>query len=378
MKTIFTMITACLLLSSCRKDTNSNEVTTNNNPQEGKIYLAPFTPGESTGQLLVMDKNGTTLQEIGTPGIAINFKQWNINGTVRYTYLVEDHTGYHIPGFAGSIPGYVVIADENLNEIKRVYLSSFGNIDASTQNLLDSHDFILLSDDHYIAMTYYKKTVTNIPDSLNPVPGGVTVAAPVIQEVENDQVIWQWDGTDHPELYAESVEGNNFSSSTAVNDYLHLNSTTIDPNDNNLVCSFRNANLIIKINRSTGDIMWKLGGHHSDFPIGENEVFLRQHHATFADNGSTLLIFDNGEATERPYSRILEFKLNESTMQVENFKAYNIPESFTGFMGSVQKNGDTYFIGGGTANYVLEVNYVTGNKTFEMHLAKGSYRAFKY
>jgi hypothetical protein len=48
-------------------------------------------------------------------------------------------------------------------------------------------------------------------------------------------------------------------------------------------------------------------------------------------------------------------------------------------MGSVQKTGNEYFIGGGSGNYILEVNYVTGQKIMELAgSAYATYRAFKY
>lgn len=360
---------------SCKKE--DIKVVTDTNPLNNDMYLSPYTAGSNSGRLLVLDKNGVVKTSVNTAGIAMNFRKWNINGTTRFTWLVEDLYSYHIPGFQAYVPGYFVIADENMNELKRVYLTSHDEIDATLQNLVDSHDFVLLSDDHYICMSYYKKEVTNVPASLNPA-ATVTVVAPIIQEVNNGVVVWQWDGTLHPELYGESVEGNDFSSTTAVNDYLHLNSMTIDPSDNNLVCSFRNADMVAKIDRTTGNFIWQLGGANSSFPLTAEQKFLRQHHATFADNGSTLLLFDNGEVVLRPYSRILEFKLDQAAHTINGFKSYDIPADFSQFMGSVQKTDSTYFIGGGTANYVMEVNYLTGQKLLQLHLSSSTYRAYKY
>jgi arylsulfate sulfotransferase len=372
-----TIFLCCLIFCGCKKEA-IDQVLIDDSLESGKIYLAPFNRGDKTGALWVLDKDGNLLQQIATEGIAANLQQWRFNGGItRYTYLVEDNNGYHIPGFTGYIPGYQVIADENLNEIKRVYLSSFNDIDASVQNLLDLHDFILLSDDHYIGMAYYEKQVSNIPNSFNPAPG-IRVIAPVIQEIKNGEVVWQWDATNYPELYSESVEGNNYSNSAVVSDYLHINSMAIDPKDGNLVCSFRNANLILKINRTTGAIMWRLGGKNSDFPLTEAQEFLRQHHASFVDDGSTLLLFDNGEINERPLSRILEFRLDEASRKVTSYISFNISGDFAQYMGSVQKRGDTYFIGGGSAKYIMEVDRLTGLKYFEMTLQKASYRSLKY
>jgi hypothetical protein len=153
----------------------------------------------------------------------------------------------------------------------------------------------------------------------------------------------------------------------------------IDSSDHNIVCSFRNQNQILKINRSSGAVLWRLGGKNSDFPLFSDQVFLRQHDANPTDNNQTLLIFDNGEATLRPESRVLEFKLDESNKKVLSFKSFTIPEPFTYYMGSVQKIGEEYFIGGGSANYILEINYVTGEKIKEFRGdAYSTYRAYSF
>ena len=47
-------------------------------------------------------------------------------------------------------------------------------------------------------------------------------------------------------------------------DYVHLNSIGVDP-DGNLLVSSRNTHTIYKIDRSSGQIIWRLGGKHSDF-----------------------------------------------------------------------------------------------------------------
>ncbi len=362
-----------IVIVSCKKDSVKTYV---NNPIEGEILVAPYSANAESGKLLILDELGNTIKEKTTPGVAMNFQKWTINGNVRYTYLVEDGDGYHIPGYSAYIPGYQVIADENLNELKRIYLLSHNTIDATAQPLLDAHDFILLDDEHYIVMSYYEKKVTNIPADLNP-SADVRLIAPVIQEIKNDQVIFQWDGTEHPELYYESVEGNSYSNTTAVQDYLHINSMFVDPNDDNLICSFRNANLVLKINRTDGSIVWKLGGKNSSFTLSNDQVFLRQHNVTLLTDG-TLLMFDNGAAGERTSTRIVEMQLNEAAKTITSFSAYTIPEDYSQYMGSVQKINDSYFIGGGTGKYILEINPVSGVKSFEMKLDLPSYRSFKY
>ena len=85
-----------VLLSGCKKDA-IDQVLINNSPLDGQMYLSPFSSGADYGKLWTLDKNGILINETVTPGIAVNFKKWVINGDIRYTYLVEDLTGYHIP-----------------------------------------------------------------------------------------------------------------------------------------------------------------------------------------------------------------------------------------------------------------------------------------
>lgn len=367
------------IISGCKKEesvpSSPLSVGVNNQPAPGEIFLAPYTSGASTGNLYVLDQNGNIIKSKETDGVAMNFRKWLINGQPRYTYLVEDKAGYHIPGYGAYVPGYYVISDTLFNEIDRVYLLPHGNISTAQQTLLDAHDFILLADDHYITMCYYEKYVSNIPQHLNPA-SSVRVVSPVIQEVKGNMVIWQWDGTDYPELFENSVEGNDYQNVNDIQDYAHMNSLSIDPDDNNIICSFRNMDQVLKISRSNGSIIWKLGGNNSDFPLTSDQQFLRQHHATCVDG--KLLLFDNGHIDQRSNTRILEFELNESNKTVQAFKAFTVPGDFAQYMGSVQKKGEVYFIGGGSAGYVLEVNASTGSVIFEMKQTSNSYRAFKY
>jgi hypothetical protein len=370
-----------LILSySCKKENDSQpySVATISNPTPGIILTSPFSPSNNDeGQLLLLNERGSTLRKKETNGAALCFRQWNINGQLRYTYFVNDVNTYHIPSI-NQLTGYFVIADAELNELKRVHLLPFEDITTgSNKPNLDVHELILISDDHYYTMAYYPKTVSNIPSSLNPAADVVVVAC-IIQEVQNDQVVWQWDSSDYPEFYTNSVEGNDFSNISKAQDYMHMNSMIIDPRDGNLIVSSRNQNQIIKISKETGAVVWRLGGKTSDFELAAGQNFLRQHDATLIEDNQTLLLFDNGEQNERPQSRVVEFKLDEANKKVTSFSSFDIPEVYSQYMGSVQKIGPNYFIGGGSTPYILEINYTTGEKVLELKGENMSYRSYKY
>lgn len=372
-----------LFFASCKKDDDiilpTIGGTTFVPPVTGQFIAAPSGyRNATTGYLTLFDKNGTILRQVDKGSTTVNFRKWYYgDGTVRYTYLSFDASKYYVPS-VGYNAGQIVLLNDSLQEINRFSLLPYGNRTAADVNTLDGHDFILISDTRYIAMAYFEKAVNNIPASLNPI-ANCKVMAPIIQEVDNGKVIWEWDGTNTPELYTTSIEGNDFKTGAVTQDYAHLNALTIDPKDDNMVLSFRNLNQVLKLQRGTNTIVWRLGGKNSDFPVTADQKFLRQHNAHFLADGKTMLIFDNGDATERPYTRIEEFVLDESKKTVTRFSNMDMPNrTFTQFTGSVEKTDSTYFIGAGSDPRILEVNYTTGKTIMEIKLPLPTYRAYRY
>lgn len=348
--------------------------TADSSSKEGEILLA--LNSTTDGKLFILDQSGSIKKEKSVGVHAENFQKWLIDGQTRYTYFHTDGD-YLLDSISGTELGYEEICDSALNILSTVKLLSNAEVDANVQDKLDTHEFILLGDNHYIYDTYYEEKPDNIPDSLHPAPG-VKVLACIIQEVNNGQVVFQWNGAKYPELYAASEENNDFTDASAAHDYMHLNSICIDSTDQNLIVSFRNLNEIVKLNRQTGDIIWRLGGNRSDYPQTPDELFLRQHFPRLIENGQTLIFVDNGLENVRPYSRILEFQLDQNARTIKGFHAFQVPDQFIQFAGSVTKEGDNYFIGGGSGNYALEVNYTSSEPLLRINQKYPSYRAMKY
>jgi Arylsulfotransferase (ASST) len=107
-------------------------------------------------------------------------------------------------------------------------------------------------------------------------------------------------------------------------DYFHINAVDTEPNGNLLVSS-RNTHALYEIDRTTGKIVWRLGGKHSDFAIAKNARFEWQHDARRQPNG-TITVFDNG-ATPRveKYSRVLVLRVDEATHRVTLVRSYRHP-----------------------------------------------------
>lgn len=340
-----------------------------------KEILVTTVNGDRRG-IYILDHNGDSVTGKVFKIPVSNFERWEYEGKIRYTYFLKDSNAYVNKNKPG-VSGHFYVADTSLNPIRKLGLLPHGNVDTNRRQMLDVHDFILLSDDHYISLTYYQRTPQNIPGHLKPAPG-VAIVSPVLQEVKGGKVIWQWDATNYPELYEVSAEENKFDDTSAAWDYLHVNSVSIDPKDDNIIMSFRNASQVIKVHRRTGEILWKLGGKHSDFAMPDSMVFLRQHHARYVDGGKSVMLFDNGDEKIRKTSRIVEFELNETDHTITAFRQFTIPDVFVPYSSSVQKIGDRYFMAAGNNQLILEYNYKTGEKTFEKKLESSSYRAFKY
>ncbi len=352
-------------------------ITIHDQELRGYLLLTPFEKfkKKSHGKLVIMDMNGKIYFQKMVNQPAYDFRQWKINGKIYYTYIVNDPKAHHFRG-VNLANGHAVILDSAMNELKQVHLKPFGDITVGNHQDLDLHEFILLGENHYIAIANYEKSVHNIPDSLHPSPY-VKVGAPLIEEVENDSLVWHWDGSEYPEFFGASTENNKYADTSKVQDYLHINSLFLDPVDGNLICSFRGSNQVIKIRRRDGKVLWRLGGLKSDFPLTLEQTFLRQHSVTLTDNNKTLLMIDNGDTTLRKSSRILEFKLDEQHKKITSFKATAIPDTACLFMGLVTKEKDDYFLGAGTDMYVLQMNQKTGKKRFQMFMNQISYRAYK-
>ncbi|RYE20936.1 MAG: hypothetical protein EOP51_16755 [Sphingobacteriales bacterium] len=339
-----------------------------------------LSPVNATGNkaaysdLLVLNDNWDTLRYRKFYDVFVsNFQQWETKDGTRYSYYLQDTNAY-VPIGTSYTSGSICITDTNLNIINQLMMLPNGNI-TQVNHAADGHDFIYIDDAHYIILGYLEEARNNIPAFLKPM-AGVRVLSSVIEEVQNGKVIWQWNSSDHPELYEASKLNNNFSDTAKTQDYLHINSLFIDPNDKNLVVSCKNSNQVLKLNRKTGNIIWRLGGKKSDFVMNTEQQFIHQHHATFTKEHS-LLLFDNGDDS-RPRSRVIEFTLDEANKKIKTFKSIMLPGIYTPAVGSVQKFDGTYFISTGTACKVLEVKQANDKIEIQYQLPYASYRVLKY
>lgn len=243
---------------------------------------------------------------------------------------------------------------------------------------IDEHELVVLPNGHYLVTALE----TRIIDMSKVVAGGKTNARVIgyhlIEMDEKDNPVFIWRCWDHYDITdAEYVD---LTQNTI--DYLHTNSIAVDLDGNYLITP-KILNEITKINRETGEIMWRLGGKKNQFTyIGFDDFVYMQHCVRVLPNGN-YTVFDNGNYHVPHYSRALEFKVDTTNMTVTKIWEFrDIPDKQSLYKGNVQRlpNGNT-LINWGMQNLpkLTEVR-PDGSKAFEMNFAEPieSYRVWRY
>lgn len=172
--------------------------------------------------------------------------------------------------------------------------------------------------------------------------------------------IWLWKLCDH------------YTPPQDVPDWSHMNTVALFPDPTFLIASSRNQNSIFKIKRATGDLIWVMGYHgevedgfHGDFTIPDTDRFYHQHDTTVLPNGH-ILMFDNGRAGVRKWSRALELAYTYDPSGTSEAHAVwqfrHDPDIFARIWGGTQRldNGNTLVCFGsidlGTQTTISEVS----------------------
>ena len=240
----------------------------------------------------------------------------------------------------------------------------------------DLHELIVLPNGNYIIMSYDVKEI----NMSKIVPGGqknAQVTGLIIQEIDPSRnAVFQWRSWDHFEITdADSVD-----LSLGVIDYCHGNAIEIDY-DGNLLLSSRNMSEVTKINRTTGEKIWRLGGKNNQFTFLNDSIKFSYQHAIRRTAAGTFTLFDNGNFHNPKVSRAVEYSINESARTCTRIWEYrNDPPIYSFAMGYVERlpNGNTS-ISWGFSNITYTEVTPSGQKAYEFSLENliYSYRVVK-
>ncbi len=282
-----------------------------------------------------------------TPSICFNFKKVEIDGKKRYTYLqASKELG---EGISTTLPSKLMVLDENYSQINEIsYFTDKENTNNTNyEKKLDSHDYLYLSDNHYLLAGFEMKTVYDFPSHEKE---AFCVWNCKIQEVLNGEILWEFESIKNPNLYHYCNENTmKIMSHESYLDYMHFNSMQIDPIDGNLLCSFRNIDSIIKLDRKTGKIIWVLGGIGDEFGLTEDQKFSNQHSISFLSNHS-ILIYDNGCKNKK--TRVIVIQLEEQNKTIKEYHSYdlNIISAWMGSVQAINEEKNTYLVTYGVGN----------------------------
>lgn len=153
-----------------------------------------------------------------------------------------------------------------------------------------------------------------------------------IQHVSSSgALLFQWSPFDHFSITDVAV-----SERTGSNvNWTHGNALDKDT-DGNLLVSFRNLDEITKINVSSGDVIWRMGGLRNQFtfPDLSGPAFSHQHGARVISPGRLILLDNLGNPSE---SRSENYVVDESTRTARLSSSYgSVPSVVTQIGGSVQ------------------------------------------
>ncbi|MGA2298402.1 MAG: aryl-sulfate sulfotransferase, partial [FCB group bacterium] len=216
--------------------------------------------------------------------------------------------------------------------------------------IVDPHEVTVLSNGHYLLLCQ-----ENVFVDLSKIVKGGQENAQIISNVliETDRtgtIYWLWKAYDY--LKITDVTPDIDLTQLSI-DYTHINSFE-DTQDGNILISFRHLDEITKINKKTGQIIWRLGGSmckNNQFTFlndsnNDNNGFVgfsHQHSVSLLANGD-LLMLDNGNLKNPPYSRAVEYKIDETLKTVKKVWEYrNSPDIYQYIMGSAFRlsNGNT-------------------------------------
>jgi Arylsulfotransferase (ASST) len=215
---------------------------------------------------------------------------------------------------AGHGVGEYVIFDDSYREIARVR--------AGNGYRGDLHEFLITPQDTALLVAYAPRR-----RDLSPIGGPKDGMAweGIVQEVdiETGEVLFEWHSLEHvgiEESYIELPEDPDF-----LYDYFHINSIDVELDGNLLLCA-RNTWTVYKVERESGEVLWRLGGKKSDFEMGQGTQSAYQHDARRQRDG-TITIFDNGAHPKvHDRSRGIVVELDEQKMSAKLVREYTSPQ----------------------------------------------------
>ena len=319
-------------------------ITINDNPDTGYIFLDNRTTG-SNSYNVIFDNTGSPIWYLQTDDERRDMKVQQ-NGMLT---MLARFGGYRFVGL-----------DTNYREVAGYRAVNGYSTDEHELVVLENGYYLLIGLRHeYVDMTLY----------LTGANTNASVGQTIIQEFtpEGDLIFqWRaWDNFDVRDVHLDNPLAPSFR-------FPHMNALDIDE-DGHILLSSRHISEITKINRHTGDIIWRLSGiprnNHFTYvndPLGGP----RNQHAIRHTGSGRYLLFDNGDLHSPQLSRAVEYELDpDANTATIVWEFREIPDVYSHYMANTQRlpNGNTLINWAiGSLPKLTEVR-PDGTKAFEMN-----------
>lgn len=359
----------------------------------GFVFLAPYgfssdaTYGQSGSLMVDSTGNPIWFRPLPSPNLMnTDFRVQTFHGKPVLTFwqgtLATPPAYTNAPGGSSEPGSCYYILDNTYAIIK--------TISAQKGFISDIHEFLLTP--RNTALFLSTKTV---PMDLTPYGGPKHgfIQDFAIQEIDlhTNELLFFWDALEHIPLTDSYQSASSATSSDNIWDVYHLNSIGLTDDVDDIIVSSRSTWTIYRINKPTGDIVWRLGGKQSSFTIASDGEFSWQHDARFLPNNRVSLFDDNSDGSSDPeppsHGLILQLDLNNMIASVYR-TYYHDPNISAASQGNLQSlsNGNK-FIGWGQSPYYSEYNEAgntEGNPALNLLYAAQipstnySYRAYRH
>jgi arylsulfotransferase ASST len=254
----------------------------------------------------------------------------------RYAMIFDDHGvpiwWYHALAWGSRVlpDGTVLWFDWNAHrhEVHRLDGSLIRTLSGVGRGA-NPHDLQVLGNGDHLIGSYVKQS--HVDTSAYGGSSDANVVNAELQQVSPARrLVWDWKSQEHIAL---SETGRHWSgaishASHQGYDIAHWNS--IEPAGDSVIASFRQLDAVYKIRKSTGNIVWKLGGTttaKSLTVVGDPHSYTlgAQHDARLLPDG-TLTVFDNRSNLSEPVPEAVRFRIDERTRTATLLQSVTDPD----------------------------------------------------
>jgi Arylsulfotransferase (ASST)/Secretion system C-terminal sorting domain len=231
---------------------------------------------------------------------------------------------------------------------------------------MDSHE-VRLDEFGNLYTLWYDPTIVDMSEWVEGGRPNAQVNHATIQQWDPDgNLLWEWRSVDHVDQLPYTARTNLLSLRAPKFEHLHVNSVQV-LEDGDLIVNALGMNVVFRIDQTTGNLEWLLGGDLNQFTAITNlelppdvELGFMPAHDAHLYEDNRLSLFDNGRqhTPSRAYGR--EYLMDFDNMTAELIWYYHHPDNFfSPSQGSVRISSDNKRLigwGGGSGGNEPTVN----------------------